>query len=69
MTTWTNDKARSCNAGEGGSLYPTFKPFTVDEIQQHIGIYFLDGMNPSPNIEFKFHSTKEEKYDLRGNYF
>lgn len=69
MTKWTNRKAVDSNAGEGGSLYPTWTRFSVDEIQQHIGLYFLNGLNPTPDIRAKFHSTKEPGYELKGSDF
>ena len=69
MCTWTYDKSCMANAGKGGSIYQNFTKFSVDEIQQHLGIYFLNGLMPSPNIENKFYSTKEEGYKLKGNDF
>jgi hypothetical protein len=54
-TSWTNFKAQAiCNAGEGGLMYPDFKPFTVDEIMQFLGLFLLNGLAPSPTLEAKF---------------
>jgi Transposase IS4/SAP domain len=51
---YTNLKAMFSFAGEKGYAYPDFKPFTVSEIKQHIGIYLLNGLCPSPRVEMKF---------------
>jgi len=53
-TKYTNSKAMLANAGPGGQVYPDFRPFTMREIRQHLGIYILQGLNPSPRIEMKF---------------
>ena len=55
------------NAGKGGSIYPNCKPVTVDEMMQHIGLYILHGLAPSPQVEMKFQSTKQNK--VNGNDF
>jgi len=60
-TRWTNIKAILMGAGEGpDSLYPDFVPFTTAELKQHIGLYILNGISPSPNINQKFQSQKED---------
>ena len=58
ITKWTNVKAIMHNAGEGGTEYPSFKAFTVDEIMQHLGLYILHGIVLSPQIEMKLDSSK-----------
>ena len=58
ITKWTNAKAMMHNAGEGGTEHPSFKVFTVDEIMQHLGLYILHGIAPSPQIEMKLDSSK-----------
>ena len=35
---FTNKKAYLYNAGSGGTQYPEFKEFSVDEIMQHLGV-------------------------------
>ena len=54
FTTWTNMKAAMENAGRGGVLYPEFKNFTIIELQQHLGLYILNGLCPSPQVSLKF---------------
>ena len=46
------------NAGKGGTLYPHYNPFTVDEVMKHIGIYIWNGLSPSPQIDLKFQSSQ-----------
>lgn len=46
------------NSGEGGTQYLSFKPFTVNEVMQHIGLYILHGIAPSPQIEMKLESSQ-----------
>ena len=41
-------------AGVQGGCYPTFIPFSYQEIEQFIGLYMLQGLNPSPQMEMKF---------------
>ena len=67
FTTWTNKKMILMNAGKGGSVYPNCHPFSVDEVMQHIGLYILQGLAPSPQIEMKFQST--EQNEVNGNDF
>ena len=67
-TRWTNIKAILMGAGEGpGSLYPDFAPFTAIELKQHIGLFILNSISPSPNINKKFQSQKVDSvngYDI-----
>ena len=39
--------------------YPELKEFSVDEIMQHLGVYILNGLSPSPQVEMKFDSQKK----------
>jgi hypothetical protein len=48
MMQWTNLKAVLADAGSGGSYYPNFKSFRTKEIRQHLGLYILQGLSPSP---------------------
>jgi hypothetical protein len=59
-TKYTNTKAILANAGQPGTIYPKFKPFTMSEIRQHLGLYILNGLNPSPSVEMKFKSALED---------
>ena len=46
-------KAMQQNAGLGGK-YSDFKPFPLNELMQHIGLYLFQALSPSPQIEMKF---------------
>ena len=59
FTTWTNMKATMQNAGEGGVVYPEFKKFIMIELQQHLGLYILNGLCPSPQVSLKFQHPSE----------
>jgi hypothetical protein len=65
MMQWTNLKAVLADAGSGGSYYPNFKPFKTKEIRQHLGLYILQGLSPSPQIEQKF--RHQESDPVNGN--
>ena len=45
---WTNAKANLAGAGEGGTCYHDWKPFTARELRQHFGLYIFNGLSPSP---------------------
>ena len=47
------------NSGSGGTQYPDFKEFSVDWIMQHLGVYILNGLSLSPQVEMKFDSQKK----------
>ena len=55
------------NAALGGK-YDDYANFTMRELMQHIGVYFLHALSPSPMIEMKF-SSQEEDPDNDGNDF
>ena len=56
FTSWTNTKAVMENAGPGGVVYPEYVPFTNDELMQHLGLYIVQGLSPSPQVSMKFQS-------------
>ena len=58
--TYSNMKALLCNAGNVGQEYSNFKPFTLEEVQNFLGLYMLNGLVPSPRLEFKFKSQIED---------
>ena len=41
-------------AGVQGGCYPSFVPFTYNENERFIGLYILQGLNPSPQVEANF---------------
>ena len=52
-------------AGGPGGVYPSWKPFRCDEIERFIGIYILQGLNPSPQVEMKVKSQRA--HPIQGN--
>lgn len=62
---YTNKRAYFMSAGQKGGIYPTWTPFSTREIEQHIAIYFLQGLNPSPQINMKFNSQQQDP--VQGN--
>ncbi|OEU12697.1 hypothetical protein FRACYDRAFT_243954 [Fragilariopsis cylindrus CCMP1102] len=54
LTKWTNTKAMNADAGKDGSTYKDFVPFSVRELRSHFGLYVLQGLSPSPRVEYKF---------------
>ena len=65
LTTFTNLKAILSNAGKGCEIYPDFNLFSPNELRKHIGVYFVQGLAPSPNINMKFKGQREN--DINGN--
>jgi hypothetical protein len=65
LTTFTNTKAALANAGPGGVCYRTFKPFTVKELRQHIGLYVWNGIRPAPRMEY--HLTTQQQDPIHGS--
>ena len=63
---WTNTKARMMNAGLGG-MYDEFTNFNLTEFCRHIALYLFQGLSPSPQIEMKFKSNREDP--VNGNDF
>lgn len=53
-TRHTNMKALLSGAGTESGIYSDFKPFSENEIRQHIGLYMFNGISPSPRVEMKF---------------
>ena len=49
------------NAGKGRSVYSKCKPFTVDEMMQHIGLYVSHGLAPSHQIKMNFQSMEQNE--------
>ena len=47
------------NSGEEGGPYAgEFTHFLPREIQQHVAVYILQGILPSPQVHFKFYSQE-----------
>jgi len=60
LTTWTNLKSLLSNAGSGGGAYPRFKPFSITDLTRHLGMYTLNGISPTPQVELKFGRQLED---------
>ena len=60
MTKWTNAKAMLACAGDKGASYSNFQYFSIDEIRSHLGLYLLQGVSPSPQVEQKFKNSEED---------
>ena len=60
MVPCTNQKAASEGAGQGGSLYPDYVQFDVDEMYRFIGLLFANGVAPKPDMTMWFERTSKE---------
>ena len=65
IRTWTNAKAQLMGAGPGGHQYPTFEPFSMDEIRQFLGLFMMHGLAPSPQLDMKMKSQSQNP--INGN--
>ena len=57
LTSWTNTKAMICNDEKrvgGGGRYSCCVDFSKDELIQHLALYLLHHISPSPYIEMPF---------------
>ena len=52
-------------AGVPGSIYPTFKPFSYQEIESFIVLYILQGLNLPLQVAMKFNSKETDP--VQGN--
>ena len=48
------------NVDSGGLLYK-FEPFTPREIEKHLSLFIVQGLNPSPQLKMKAKSQKQEQ--------
>ena len=60
-----NLKAVLLGAGVPGAINPSFTPFSYQEMKQFVGLYILQGLNPSPRVDMKFSSQNEDP--IQGN--
>ena len=67
LNRWTNLRALMENSGGLGGKYENYVNFTTTELMRHIGLYLLQALSPSPQIDMKFHSQKEDP--VNGNDF
>ena len=52
-------------AGVQGGMYHDFKPFSYEDIEKHLVLYILQGLNPLPQVEKKFASQANDQ--VQGN--
>ena len=64
---WKNLKVELADAGKDGITYKYWKSFSAQEIQNHLGIYLIQGLLPSPRVEMKF--QPQAKNHVKGNNF
>ena len=57
----------NADAGKDGSMCKDFAPFFLRELRSHFGLYVLQGLSPSPRIEYKFKPQSEEP--VNGNNY
>ena len=63
---WSNEKAALLEMGSKG-YYPHFKPFSTEEWEKFLYVFFFNGLNPSPQVEFKLKS--EDADPINSNQF
>ena len=64
---FSNRKALLENAGQPGKPYPNWKPFSVKEFRQHIGVRMFHGLLLSLSFDMKFKTQAEDP--VNGNDF
>ena len=67
---YTTTNAQQENVGHLGrpnGLYPDWKPFSTQELCQHIGVRMLHGISPTPQLSMKFKPQSEDA--VNGNNF
>ena len=66
-TKYTNTKALMQNSGIEGEIYPDFKPFILEYLRKHLGVYIVHGLSPTQEFNMKFQSQSED--NINGNDF
>ena len=66
LCNWSNTKASLMEMGTK-TMYPTFKPFSTQEWEKYLYLFFFNGLCPSPQIEMKL--DPEEKNPFHSNAF
>ena len=55
------------NAGTGGSQYPKWITFSIEEIMRYLGVYIANGLTPSTQMTKNF--STQSKEPIYGNDF
>ena len=63
---WSNKKAMLMQMGTQ-SMYPNFTPFTTEEFEKYLYLFFWNGVAPSPYISMKLKS--EETHPIHSSHF
>jgi len=63
---WSNEKAMLMQMGTQ-SMYPNFTPFTTEEFEKYLYLFFWNGLAPSPQISMKLES--EDQNPIHSNHF
>ena len=63
---WSNEKAMLLQMGTQ-TMYPHFTPFTTEEFEKYLYLFFWNGLAPSPQILVKLES--EEKNPIHSSHF
>jgi hypothetical protein len=50
---YLNTKAMMVGAGTGVGMYRNYKAFSYLDVEKHLALYFVNGLNPSPQVEMK----------------
>ena len=58
---------KAIDLGMGDTCYDNFVPFTMDEFERHLYLYYWNGLNPSPRIDTKFNPISAGP--VQGNEF
>ena len=62
---WLNEK--SIDLGMGDTCYPHFVPFTMDDFERNLYLYYFNGIKQFPSIEMKFKSRSAD--NVQSNEF
>ena len=66
MCIWSNEKSGLMGMG-GCKFYPTLQHFSVDEFENHLYMYYFNGLNPSPRVQMKLRYPNQ--YPVHGSTF
>ena len=56
---WSNEKAQLLEMGTKG-YYRDFVPFSTEEWEKYLYLFFFNGLNPSPQVEMKLKTEQQD---------